>query len=295
MFQDVTPRVAYRFTEVLRAAVTAACICALMISADATAPQLNTQEPGFYRMMLGDFEITALSDGFFDLQTNEMLANKTPAALHDLPGQSFLKDAVPTSVNAYLVNTGQQLILIDTGAAKLFGPMLGHLLSNLIASGYRPEQIDTILITHLHPDHIGGLVAEGKRVFPNATVRVDRRDADFWLSPSALAKAPADRQGFFKGTAASIGPYADLGRFQRFVAPTDLLPGIRAIPAPGHTPGHTMYSIESKGQKLIRWGDLMEIASVQFSQPSVTIVFDRDAPQAALERGKAHADAAQGG
>jgi glyoxylase-like metal-dependent hydrolase (beta-lactamase superfamily II) len=271
-----------------------ASVCLVVIVAHAAAPQAKTQAPGFYRIMLGDFEITALSDGVFDLKTRELLTNVRPAILDDLLARSFHGEVVPTSVNAYLVNTGGTLILVDTGAAKLFGPTLGNLVANLVASGYRPEQVDTILITHMHPDHVGGLVAAGKRVFPNATVYADQREADFWLNPAALKTAPADRKAFVQGAAASIGPYASAGRFKRFKAPQALFSGIRALAAPGHTPGHTIYEIESKGQKLLLWGDLVDIAAVQFAEPTVTIAFDSDAPVIIRERAKAYAAAAQG-
>ena len=268
--------------------------CLLLASAHAAAPQLKTQAPGYYRLMLGDFEITALSDGTVDLAPKELLTRTTPAHVGKMLARSFESDAVPTSVNAYLINTGDKLILVDTGAAKLFGPTLGNLLANLTASGYKPEQVDAVLITHMHPDHVGGLMAEGKMAFPNATVHADQRDAAFWLSPAELDKAPATMKDFFQGAAASVNPYVGAGRFKPFNGSTELFPGIRAIAAHGHTPGHTIYAIESKGEKLVLWGDLMHVAAVQFPEPAVTIAFDTDSPAAAAQRAKAYADAAKG-
>ena len=113
-----------------------------------------------------------------------------------------------TSVNGYLINTGSKLVLIDTGAAGLFGPTLGDLVANLKASGYQPEQIDEIYITHMHPDHVGGLMTGGAVAFPNATLRMDKADADFWLSEANMKAAPKDSQGFFQGAMASVNPYA---------------------------------------------------------------------------------------
>lgn len=282
-------RCAVGIVKILFAAVAAS---GLPPDVHGATPQLKTQAPGFYRMMVGDFEITALSDGVFDLKTDELLTNIAPARRRELLERSFHHDALPTSVNAYLINTGDRLVLVDTGAAQRFGPTLGRLPANLIASGYRPEQVDTILITHMHPDHIGGLVAQGKAVFPNATVLVDRRDAECWLSATALAKASEDRRSFFEGAAASIAPYASASKLRLFEAPVDILPGIHAIPAPGHTPGHTLYSVESNGQRLVLWGDLTEVASIQFSDPTVTIAFDSDGAEASRQRTKAYADAA---
>lgn len=263
-------------------------------AAHAAAPQVKTQAPGFYRMMLGDFEITAISDGTLELKPKELLTNTTPAQVETLLRRSFAEDALPTSVNAYLINTGDRLVLVDTGAAKLFGPTLGNLLANVRAAGYRPEQVDAVLITHMHPDHVGGLLAEGKPAFANATVHADKRDADFWLSPATLQNAPAEMRGFVQGAATSLNPYVAAQKTRFFDGTTELFPGIRAVAANGHTPGHTVYAIESKGQKLVLWGDLMHVAAVQFAEPQVTIAFDADSAAAARERAKAYADAADG-
>ena len=279
--------------SILRVAFLAGSFMFLAAS-NAAAPQQKTQAPGYYRMMLGDFEITALSDGTVDLKPKELLTNTTQAQVGALLDRSFEGDAVPTSVNAYLVNTGEKLVLVDTGAAKLFGPTLGNLLANLAAAGYKPEQVDAVLITHMHPDHVGGLMLDGKPAFPNATVHADRHDADFWLAQANLDKAPAEMKGFFQGAMASMNPYVSGGKMKPFDGNTQLFPGIRAMAAPGHTPGHTVYAIESKGSKLLLWGDLMHVAAVQFPEPQVTIAFDTDSKAAAEQRVKAYADAAQG-
>ena len=198
-------------------------------------------------------------------------------------------------MNGYLVNTGTKLVLIDTGAAGLFGPTLGNLLANLKAAGYQPEQVDEVYITHMHADHVGGLMNGDKLAFPNATVRADQHDADFWLSQANLDKAPADAKGFFQGAMASLNPYVAAGKFKAFNGDTELVPGIKALAAPGHTPGHSIYKVESQGQALVLWGDLMHVAAVQFADPSVTIQFDTDSKRAALQRKRAYADAAKRG
>jgi glyoxylase-like metal-dependent hydrolase (beta-lactamase superfamily II) len=263
--------------------------------AHAAAPQVKTQAPGYYRMMLGDFEITALNDGTVDLPMDKLLAGAKPGQVAKAFDKVYLKPPIESSVNAYLVNTGAKLVLIDTGAAGLFGPTLGKLLANLKASGYTPDQVDEIYITHLHPDHVGGLLADGKMAFPNATVRMDKHDADFWLSAENLDKAPADAKGFFQGAQASVKPYSDAGRVKTFDGETELVPGIRAVATPGHTPGHSFYAVESQGQKLVIWGDVMHAAAVQFPDPSVTIAFDTDSKLAGPVRKKAFADAAKAG
>jgi len=264
----------------------------------AAAPQVKTQAPGYYRLMLGDFEVTALNDGTVDLPMDKLLTGAKPGQVQHALEHAYLPTPVETSVNAYLINTGDKLVLIDTGAANLFGPTLGKLLGHLKAAGYSPEQVDEIYITHLHGDHIGGLLSEGKPAFPNAILRFDQRDADYWLSQAEMDKAPEAAKGGFKGAMMSIKPYQDAGHFKPFVGKAsgvDLVPGIRALPTYGHTPGHTVYEVQSKGQKLVVWGDLMHVAAVQFPDPSVTVQFDSDSSQARPQRQKAYADAAKNG
>ena len=283
-------------TPVLRNAAAAVLSLAFLglTSANAAAPMAKTNAPGFYRMMLGDFEVTALSDGTADLPVDKLL-NAPPAKVLAALKRVHLKSPLETSVNAFLVNTGSKLVLIDAGAAELFGPTLGILVKNLQAAGYQPEQGDEVYITHLHPDHVGGLMAGDKPAFPNAIVRADKHDADFWLSQANLDKAPEDSKGFFKGAMASINPYVQAGKFKPFDGDTDLVPGIRAHASRGHTAGHATYVVESKGEKLVLLGDLIHVAAVQFPDPSVTIKFDTDTKAAAAQRRKAFGEAAKEG
>ena len=246
----------------------------------AAAPVQKSQAPGYYRMMLGDFEVTALLDGTLDLDVKKLLLNVKPERVDALLKRAFMTNPVETSVNAYLINTGSKLVLIDAGAGKLFGPSAGNLLTSLKAAGYTPEQVDEIYITHMHGDHVGGLMQGDQRAFPNAIVRADKRDADFWLSKEKMA-AMAPMKDAFQGAMNSINPYAAAGKFQPFDGAGVLTPGITAVPTYGHTPGHTVYLVESKGKKMAVLGDLMHVASVQFPEPSVTIQFDSDTKAAA--------------
>jgi glyoxylase-like metal-dependent hydrolase (beta-lactamase superfamily II) len=261
----------------------------------ASAPLAKAQAPGWYRMMLGDFEITALSDGTAAIPMEKLLSNTTPAKTDAALAKAYLKPPFDTSVNGYLINTGSKLILIDTGAGVLFGPSVGKLVTSLRASGYTPEQVDEIYITHMHGDHVGGLVSNGKLTFPNAIVRAGKADADQFLSKENMDKAPDDKKDFYKGAQATVGPYTAANKFKPIDAEGELVPGIKAIPAPGHTPGHTIYEITSKGQKLVVVGDIMHVAAVQFPDPTVTIQFDSDSKTAAATRKKIFADAAKSG
>jgi glyoxylase-like metal-dependent hydrolase (beta-lactamase superfamily II) len=264
-------------------------------SVQASAPQLKTQAPGYYRVMLGDFEITALSDGTFAMDVGKLLKNIPPHQLDAALARSFLKDPIETSVNGFLINTGSKLVLIDTGAGTFFGPTLGKLLANLKASGYQPDQVDEIYITHMHGDHIGGLLAGGKPAFAHAIVRAAQQEGDYWLSQAHMDVAPADRKDGFKNAMSALNPYVAAGQFKPFSGDVELIPGIRAVATPGHTPGHTLYVVASRGQKLVLWGDLMHAAAVQFADPSVTIGFDTDSAAAEAQRRKVFADAAAHG
>ena len=264
-------------------------------TAFAEAPMVKTQAPGYYRMMLGDFEVTAISDGTVKLPMLKLLTNTKPEAVAAALKKGFLKELVETSVNAYLINTGSKLVLIDTGAAGLFGPTLGNMLTNLQAAGYKPEQVDEIYITHMHADHVGGLMEKSALAFPNAVLRINKVDTDYWLSEANMNAAPEGAKGFFQGAMASVNPYVAAGKLKTFEGNAELVPGVRAVEAFGHTPGHTIYAVESKGEKLMLWGDLMHVAAVQFDKPSVTIQFDSNSTLAEKNREKAFADAAKNG
>jgi glyoxylase-like metal-dependent hydrolase (beta-lactamase superfamily II) len=261
----------------------------------AAAAQIKKSGAAYYRFMLGKFEVTALSDGTTALPVDQLLTQTTPEQVKKTLAANYISMPYEMNFNAFLINTGDKLVLIDTGAGALFGPNLGKMVDALKASGYTPEQVDEIYITHMHPDHIGGLVANGKAVFPNAVVRADKREGDFWLSQANLDKAGKDDKGFFQGAQAALKPYVDSGRYKPFDGAAELLPGIKPVPLPGHTPGHAGYMIESEGQKLLAWGDVIHVGAVQFAQPTVTIHFDADSKSAEAARLKLLADAAKQG
>ena len=151
-----------------------------------------------------------------------------------------------------------------------------------------------MLLTHLHADHVAGLLgADGKPQFPNAEVRVDQAESDFWLSEANAAKAPKDFQSFFKIARDSAAPYQAAGKWKPFSGAAELAPGIKAVPAIGHTPGHTAYQIESKGERLLILGDAVHSHAVQFARPEVAIEFDSDKKQAVATRKKLFAWAAK--
>ena len=253
--------------------------------AQAEAPKVLTQVPGYHRYQLGQFEITALYDGALELDT-KLLHNTTPTELNRLLSRMFVGNPkMQTAVNAYLVNTGKNLVLVDTGAAKLFGPTLGFVLQNMKAAGYEPSQVDTVVLTHMHPDHMGGLDdAGGQPLFPKAQILTARADSDFWLSQKVADGSPEKIQPFFKMARDSAAPYLASGQWKTFAEGSLLVPGITAVKANGHTPGHTAFAVESEGQKLLIWGDLVHAHAVQFARPGVSIEFDIDQKQAIATR-----------
>src|ERR1700676_2648022 len=186
----------------------------------------------------------------------------------------------------FLVNTGNQLILVDAGAGTWWGGgAFGRLAGSLRSAGYTPEEVDLVLVTHLHSDHIGGLTTQdGKRVFPNAQIYVAKAESDFWLSPEMAAKAPKDAQQFFQSAQAIAAPYIKAGKWHTFSDSEPIVDGMQLVPLLGHTPGHTAYEFSSQGKKILFWGDIMHAQRVQLQHPEVTVVFDIDPAAAAATR-----------
>lgn len=196
-------------------------------------------QPGYYSMQLGDFRVIALSDGTIPLNMHTMLHETKKGEINTLLQQHYLDTVVETSITAYLIMKGDQQILVDAGSGSFLGPTLGKLSSRLAAINVKAEDIDAVLLTHLHGDHVGGLINEGKVVFPNATLYISKPEADFWLTAANKATANKRAQPFFDLAQMTIQPYQQAGKVKTFVPGPQLLPGISAMPAVGHTPGHS--------------------------------------------------------
>jgi len=253
--------------------------------ASAAVARQRAQGQGVYQYRIGDFQVTALSDGTVPQDLHVLLTNTKQAEVDALLHHAFLANPVEASINAYLIDTGARLVLVETGAGSLFGPGNGgKLLGNLKAAGVEPAQIDDILLTHIHADHSGGLTNDGKAVFPNATVHVGKPDVDFFLDPANANGVNGYDKQYFQQAVASLTPYMKAGKVQAFSGETQILPGIKALPAPGHTPGHSFYAVESKGDSITFIGDIVHVAAVQFPKMAITIVYDVDPTHAASER-----------
>lgn len=271
-----------------------AVLATLAIPAFAAAPAVKTQ-PGYYRLSVGAFEVTALSDGWLNLEPTKLLQGRSGEQITQDLAAAHLHEPVITSMNAFLVNTGTKLVLIDTGGAGSMGEHGGKLMQSLKNAGYSPAQVDEIYITHLHGDHVGNLSTDGKPNFPNAIVRVDKADAGFWLDEATMAAAAEGSKPFFKMAQDAVNPYVKTGKFKPFEGNTELTPGIRSVAQHGHTPGHNSYLIESGQQKLEVIGDMIHVGAVQFPHPEVVIAFDSDSKMAAADRRKAFDAAATDG
>lgn len=260
----------------------------------AKAPYAVVQAPGFYRLKIGSVEVTALSDGTIPLPLSKLYTNTSQQHAQSVLSDAFLPASVPTSVNAFLVNTGDRLVLIDAGTGTYIGPSLGKLAANIEASGYKVDDIDDVVLTHIHTDHSGGLVSNGKRSFPNATLRVNEREAKFWLSADNANAATGIVKQQFAEADQCVTPYVKAEKFETFADNAAPVPGLGSILYAGHTPGHSAITLESEGQKIVFWGDITHGDILQFDEPGVAIEFDIDQKAAVAARDIAFKQAVEG-
>lgn len=254
-------------------------------NARAAAALLGAAQPKFYRFKLGEFEITTISDSdvFIDGPFPLIGANASEPDVHALmrdnllPERKYQPGFTPT-----IVNTGKQLILLDAGnGANGFVPRPsgGWLAAQLGPAGFKPEDIDVVALSHGHPDHVGGIIDNGKPLFPNARYVIGQIEHDFWTPEGKL---PDDLEKFAQVYRANSKPVMEK---INFIKPgDDVVTGIRAVEAYGHTPGHLAFMIESGGKSLLWWGDCAHHQVASLARPDWHCVFDADKPQAAATR-----------
>lgn len=222
-----------------------------------------------YRFKLGEFECVSISDGSLDYPLQNFFANVPKEQIEEILRQRNLPtDHVTTPYTYLFVDTGDNRMLVDMGAGSL-GPNTGTMLQNMKSAGIEPADIDTVIITHAHPDHVGGtLDDEGKPVYTNARYFIFKREWDFWFSETATANAPE-----FHVTVArkNLEPIQD--RLQLLDQESEILPGICAIAAPGHTPGHMVVSILSGDEQLLYISDTV-LYPLHLEHPDWVPIYD---------------------
>ena len=271
--------------DLIRGAVLGAAALGLP-DARAAAPFATGQAAGFYRMRVGACEVTILNDGMrsFPLPDTFVRNVARDEALAATQAAYMPPGKVTVPFNPTLINTGTKLVLIDTGNGPAQDGAVGRLVPNLAAAGIQPGDIDLVLISHLHPDHTNGLrKADGTPAFPNAEIRAAAQDWAFWMSDENMARAadPVTRN-YFANTRKVLGDLKD--RIGTFAWGEEVVPGVTALAAPGHTPGHTAFAVASGTGRLLVQSDVTNIPELFLRHPDWHVMYDYDADQAQATR-----------
>ena len=268
-----------------RAFMGVATAAALTRRGRAAAPPANAQAPGVYRYRLGDYQLTALYDGTWYLPMDDkFMRNASAAEVDSALAAAFLPPRIlPVSFTALLVNTGTKLILIDTGTAGQIADTAGVMLDNLKVAGVAPADIDIILISHFHPDHIDGIkTKDGAKVFARAEIFVPEPEWSFWMDDSNMNRFSGSVHRYFLNARRIFRDIA--GEVHRFKPGGEVAPGIVSIPAYGHTPGHTAFAVYSGNQSLLAMSDTVRNPYLFARHPEWQPIFDMDGPQSVEAR-----------
>ncbi len=233
---------------------------------------------------IGDLLVTALSDGYFETSMSDIVRRIPVERAEDLQLKALRCGECPRVTHImYLVRApGRAPVLIDAGMGDAWGPTMGWIPKALRSLSISPADIGTILLTHLHLDHAAGLTNDaGAPLYPNAEIVVAQAEADYWLDEATASRAALDQKMWFDGACKAMAPYRD--RTRTFVS-GDVLPGITAVPLPGHTPGHTGYRLDGGSRSLLVWGDIVHLPQVQAPEPEAGVVFDVDGAEAVHTR-----------
>jgi glyoxylase-like metal-dependent hydrolase (beta-lactamase superfamily II) len=254
----------------------------------AAAPLVGKQGPGFYRHKVGDYELTQIVDGSFTVQSLDgFVTNAGKAAVNAALAAAYLpRDQLTIIFNPMVVNTGSKLVLIDTGYGAVGPKTAGQLQANMAAAGLDPKTIDIVVISHLHPDHINGLVGtDGGLAFPNAEIKMPAPEVAYWMDDGNMSRAPAGRLAdYFKNVHRIMGLVSR--KVTKYDWNTEVAPGVTAIPTVGHTPGHTSFIISSGSGRLLVQSDVTNHPALFVRNPDWSAVFDIDGPKAIETRRK---------
>ena len=255
-------------------------------SALARAPKLTTQPSYFYRFNLGDAQITVVSDGPLPLGPPKgTFVGASEEEIKKMLTDNFLSpDNIVLEQNSPIVNMGDKLVLFDTGmgSSKAFGPTTGRQQKSMAEAGIPPEAIDAVVFTHAHIDHIGGVVdASGKVLFPNAQFYIAQSDFDYWTDEGKLGGPMKD---FVVHARSNLLPVRDKLVFYK--DGQEILPGVTAMAAPGHTVGHHIFMVNSGGKSFAFLGDLTHHQILLLEKPRMQFSYDTDPNQAAESRVK---------
>jgi glyoxylase-like metal-dependent hydrolase (beta-lactamase superfamily II) len=273
--------------RVLLAGTAAAAAGAGAIPAVAAAPPAGKAAPAIYRYKIGTYELTALYDGIWYRPITDKFIRNAPFAdvEHALDVAFMPHDQLATPFTALVVNTGKKLVLIDTGTGGQISPSAGELRDNLLAAGIDPRAVDTIVISHFHPDHINGIKdKDNALIFPNAEIMVPAPEWAFWMDDANLNAAPPDLKPTFLNQRRIFADIAE--QVTHYEPGKEVAPGIVTLPAPGHTPGHTVFAIHSGNASLLVLSDTAQHPAVFARHPNWQAAFDVDGPQAVATRKK---------
>jgi glyoxylase-like metal-dependent hydrolase (beta-lactamase superfamily II) len=240
------------------------------------------QIPGVYHRKIGDIVVTTIGDGYLDGNL-DVMRNVDLDKARQVLTDAFLP-ARRTSVNTFVIHSKGRLALVDTGSGNYLQPTAGFVQRNLAAAGIDSKLIDTVLLTHMHPDHSAGLtdMTNGNLFFPNAELTMHENELPHWFDDSEMAKADErSRQLFFQAGREQVKPYE---KRTRLFQGGEVFPGVTAVPSFGHTPGHTAYLVASGNQQLMIWGDTVHVPEVQTAYPDAGMAFDTDLAAAAASR-----------